>query len=88
MNAEQIKDIARYKKTKYGNNFPCIAKKWTEILGYEITELQVPKMMALMKTCRIDFATEANEVDAIKDSHIDYEVYMWIYENYEEYLKL
>lgn len=60
------KRTIKQRKAIYGNNFETIAPLWSEYLGKEITPKDVSKMMALMKTTRIDFIT--NKLQELKKS--------------------
>mgnify|MGYP005997452865 CR=1 FL=1 len=103
------KNTIAYKKRKYGNNFPEITTKWSEHLGFKLSEKDVCMMMALMKQTRIeniknrlleikrienfntqnDLLVEIVELNkALEDSIKDKDNYVWIGNNYEEYLSL
>ena len=88
------KKIIAERKRKYGNSFPCVAKKWNEYLSsklgaseaFKVSEKDVSEMMALFKECRIEFMMKSGfPLEDLDDSFVDKENYRWIAENYEEY---
>ena len=88
------KDLIKKRKEEYGNNFPSIAEAWSGRLDIEITQQMVAIMMADLKRVRLShLALKVKTIDskhypAYKDSLEDLENYLWIADNYEEYLKL
>ena len=79
----EIIKVIKERKSKYGNSFPCISKKWSEYLGVDVSEEDVARMMALLKLCRLECCPD----DA--DTKLDYDAYMWIADNmYTKYQSL
>ena len=59
------KEVMKQRKKVYGNNFPAIAKNWSDFLGINITERDVAMMMAQMKETRIIFIKD--KLNDLKD---------------------
>ena len=88
------KKVIAERKRKYGNSFPCMAKKWNEYLSsklgvseaFKVSEKDVAEVMALFKECRIEFMLKKGvPMEDLGDSFVDKANYEWIAENYEEY---
>lgn len=88
-------NIIKQRKKVYGNNFPCIAKKWSAILGIEVEPKDVALLMAELKSCREDYIrqkllekVDTKLISALEDTQKDKANYEYIAYNYEEYEKL
>lgn len=98
------KKTIKQRKAIYGNNFPEIAKLQSEYYDREITAKDVAMTLAILKKVRIDFIQskieklkekdyitqiEIKDLNAgLEDSIKDYNNYLWIATNYDEYEKL
>ncbi len=78
-------ELIKMRKSVYGNNFTEIKKLWNNYTNLDFKEQDVARMMALMKRTRIQFQLRNNLQITDVD---DYNNYMWIAENYDEYDKL
>ena len=93
-------EMIKQRKALYGNSFKDIALRWENLLGIIISPKAIADLMAELKQSRIDFIKEQmqrndltiNEYnklkEALEDSILDKNNYLWIAKNYEEYLKL
>ena len=98
------KKTIQQRKAIYGNNFPQIAKLQSEYYDREITAKDVAMTLAILKKVRIDFIKSKLEdlkekdyitqievkdlKNGLEDSIKDYNNYLWIATNYDEYEKL
>ena len=98
------KQTIKRRKAIYGNNFPQIAKLQSEYYDREITPKDVAMTLAILKKVRIDFIKSKLEdlkekdyitqievkdlSNGLEDSIKDYNNYLWIATNYDEYEKL
>jgi len=98
------KETIQQRKAIYGNNFPEIAKLQSEYYDREITAKDVAMTLAILKKVRIDFIKSKLEdlkekdyitqievkdlKNGLEDSIKDYNNYLWIATNYDEYEKL
>ena len=98
------KQTIKQRKALYGNNFLDIAKLQSEYYNREITPKDVAMTLAILKKVRIDFIKskledlkekdyitqiEVKDLNAgLEDSIKDYNNYLWIAANYDEYEKL
>ena len=98
------KKTIKQRKAIYGNNFPQIAKLQSEYYDREITPKDVAMTLAILKKVRIDFIKSKLEdlkekdyitqievkdlKNGLEDSIKDYNNYLWIATNYDEYEKL
>ena len=98
------KQTIKQRKAIYGNNFPQIAKLQSEYYDREITPKDVAMTLAILKKVRIDFIKSKLEdlkekdyitqievkdlKNGLEDSIKDYNNYLWIATNYDEYEKL
>ena len=98
------KQTIKRRKAIYGNNFPQIAKVQSEYYDREITPKDVAMTLAILKKVRIDFIKSKLEdlkekdyitqievkdlSNGLEDSIKDYNNYLWIATNYDEYEKL
>lgn len=66
------KEVIKQKKATYGNNFPDIAKEWSEYLNIDITPNMVSEMMVLMKQTRINSTVSAlQDIKKIDSFHLN-----------------
>ena len=92
LNIKPDTDLIKQRKQQYGNNFPEICAVWNKYLQeknikvFQLSEIDIAKMMALMKTVRFDhqYKNNLNVTDSLKD-YINYD---WIANHYDEYLQL
>ena len=98
------KKTIKQRKAIYGNSFPEIAKLQSEYYDREITAKDVAMTLAILKKVRIDFIKSKLEdlkekdyitqievkdlKNGLEDSIKDYNNYLWIATNYDEYEKL
>ena len=98
------KQTIKQRKAIYGNSFPEIAKLQSEYYDREITAKDVAMTLAILKKVRIDFIKSKLEdlkekdyitqievkdlKNGLEDSIKDYNNYLWIATNYDEYEKL
>lgn len=98
------KKTIKQRKAIYGNSFPEIAKLQSEYYNMEVTPKDVAMTLAILKKVRIDFIKsklqqlkgndyisqiEIKDLNAgLEDSIKDYNNYLWIATNYDEYEKL
>lgn len=98
------KKTIQQRKAIYGNSFPEIAKLQSEYYNREVTPKDVAMTLAILKKVRIDFIKsklqqlkgndyisqiEIKDLNAgLEDSIKDYNNYLWIATNYDEYEKL
>lgn len=98
------KETIKQRKKIYGDSFKEIAKLQSEYYDREITPKDVAMTLAILKKVRIDFIKvkleDLKEKDYItqievkdlknglEDSIKDYNNYLWIATNYDEYEKL
>ena len=94
------KVLVSQRKKVYGNNFPDMSKTWGEYIDAELTPEQAAYMMYLLKVSRENHiirllenytGTEENLKklnDSLEDTRYDKNSYLWISNNYEEYLSL
>jgi hypothetical protein len=74
--------LIKKKKKKYGNNFDKIAELWSQRFGIDIKPEDVALALAELKTVRIEF--DPSNFDSLQDRAN----YLWISNNYTEYLNL
>lgn len=98
------KKTIKQRKAIYGNSFPEIAKLQSQYYDREITPKDVAMTLAILKKVRIDFIKSKLEQlkekdyitqievkdynNGLEDSIKDYNNYLWIATNYDEYEKL
>ena len=98
------KETIKQRKAIYGNSFPEIAKLQSQYYDREITPKDVAMTLAILKKVRIDFIKSKLEQlkekdyitqievkdlnNGLEDSIKDYNNYLWIATNYDEYEKL
>ena len=98
------KETIRQRKKIYGDSFKEIAKLQSEYYDREITAKDVAMTLAILKKVRIDFIKSKLEdlkekdyitqievkdlKNGLEDSIKDYNNYLWIATNYDEYEKL
>lgn len=94
------KTLIKQRKDEYGDSFVELAEVWSSYLSTEIEPSHVSHMLALLKKSRINnikhklatttIGTEMyfNLVKALDDSIQDYNNYMWIASQFEEYMNL
>ena len=98
------KKTIQQRKALYGNNFLDIAKLQSEYYDREITPKDVAMTLAILKKVRVDFIKSKLEdlkekdyitqievkdlKNGLEDSIKDYNNYLWIATNYDEYEKL
>lgn len=95
------KNIIKKRKKLYGDSFSPLAKKWSEYLDREINEIDVARMMAMLKIVRQDSIINAIDErrfiseyellrleNALDDTNTDMNNYNWIANNYNEYKRL
>ncbi len=98
------KQTIKQRKAIYGNSFSEIAKLQSEYYDREITPKDVAMTLAILKKVRINFIKsklkdlkekdyitqiEVKELNnGLEDSIKDYNNYLWIATNYDEYEKL
>ena len=98
------KETIKRRKAIYGNNFEEISRLQSEYYDFEVTPKDVAMTLAILKKVRIDFIKSKLEdlkekdyitqievkdlKNGLEDSIKDYNNYLWIATNYDEYEKL